>query len=126
MWAKLIKYGLIGISNALIDFALYGAFIRLFHLNPIISNILAWLVAVQFSYIMNSLITFRQNFTQILSARKWIMFILSGWAALLASTVILYILLPYAGVYGAKILAIFASFAVGFLMNNFIVFKERK
>lgn len=125
MWDKLIKYGLIGICNALIDFGIYWLLVHIFKITPIISHIFAWLFAVQFSYIFNSLITFKQSWQQLKSLKKWFSFILSGWAALLASTLTLYFFLPYAGADGAKILAIFSSFAVGFIINNFIVFKEQ-
>ncbi len=126
MLAKLTKYGLIGVANAIIDFCFYLFFIYFFSVNPILSHIWAWFCAVQFSYVMNSLITFKQNKYQLASLKKWFLFILSGVVALGASTLTLALFLPYMGIYGAKIMATIASFLVGFLLSNYIVFKERK
>ncbi|MFV0431627.1 MAG: GtrA family protein [Alphaproteobacteria bacterium] len=125
MWHKLLKYGTIGIINAAIDFGFYSGFIHFFHIHPLLSNIFAWAAAVQFSYVMNALITFKQSVEQMLSFKKWILFILSGIASLMASTLTLWLLLPYLGTYGAKIAATIASFIVGFSISHILIFKEK-
>lgn len=124
MWRKLSKYGVIGVLNAVIDFMIYIMLIKYFHAYPLLAHIVAWCVAVQFSYMMNSLITFEKSLKQTLTLTPWFKFILSGLAALSASSLVLYISLGYFSVYMAKIIAIIASYAVGFILSQYIVFKE--
>ncbi len=124
MWHRFQKYGLIGCLNAALDFAIFIMGVKLFDFPPLIAHIIAWCIAVQLSYIMNSFFTFNKSFKQTWRLKPWFKFILSGLFALLVSSLILYLCLSYFNIYIAKIIAIIASYIVGFSLSQFVVFKE--
>ncbi len=125
MWGKLQKYGFIGMLNVAVDFSIYSLCVALLDMKAIIAHILAWSVAVQFSYLMNSFFTFKQTKVQILRLKLWFKFIISNCFVLFFSSLTLYIFLPLLGIYGAKIVAIIISYGVGFILSQFFVFKEK-
>ena len=57
----MISFAMIGAGNALVDFAVFAFAYKLLELPIVPSNVLAWLVAVSGSYVMNTLITFRHE-----------------------------------------------------------------
>ena len=91
------------------------------------ANVIAWLVAVTGSYVMNSSITFAVESGRKLRWRAYAGFVASGIAGLLANTVMLVfgaqvLLLP---IWIAKAIAILASFIVNFSLSHFVVFRPR-
>jgi putative flippase GtrA len=147
---KAISFGLIGVVNTLIDycvfltaravltgsaqaFAFFGGLAgacgcgnqTTFAL--IAANIISWLVAVSGSYVMNSSITFAAESGRKLSRRRYLTFVASGIAGLLANTVVLVFAAEIVGlpVWLAKAVAVLASFLVNFSLSHFVVFRER-
>ena len=93
----------------------------------IAANVTSWLVAVSGSYVMNSSITFAAELGRKLRWRRYLSFVASGIAGLLANTATLvvaaeFLLLP---IYIAKAVAILASFVVNFSLSHFVVFRVR-
>jgi len=92
----------------------------------IAANMIAWLVAVTGSYIMNSSITFAVESGGKLRWRAYAGFAVSGIAGLIANTVTLVFgvqvfLLP---IWIVKAIAILASFVVNFFLSHFVVFRQ--
>lgn len=93
----------------------------------IAANLVAWLVAVTGSYVMNSSITFAAESGRTLRWRDYAAFVASGIVGWLANTATLLVaaeilLLP---VWLAKVVAILASFIVNFSLSHFVVFRAR-
>jgi putative flippase GtrA len=91
------------------------------------ANMVSWTVAISGSYILNSSITFAAETGRKLRWRAYLIFVTSGIIGWIANTSALVfaaqvLLLP---VWGAKALAILASFCVNFSMSHFIVFRVR-
>ena len=63
---KMVSFAMIGVANVLVDFAVFAFAYKLLELPLVSSNVLAWLVAVSGSYVMNTLITFRHESGRIL------------------------------------------------------------
>ena len=88
---------------------------------------LAWLVAVSGSYVMNSFITFAAESGRRLHWRAYGAFVASGIAGVITNTdgpgrg-----LLHWLPVLAAKLLAIAASFVVNFSLSHFVVFRTRE
>jgi putative flippase GtrA len=145
---KAMSFAVIGVFNTLIDasvfftsYALIGAntaaLDALSHLAEacdcgsiatfrlIASNILAWLVAVSCSYVMNSFITFAAESGRKLRWRDYATFLASGVVGAVANTTVLVVAAQMLPVWGAKALAILASFVVNFSLSHFFVFRKR-
>ena len=122
---KVISFALVGVVNTVIDFSIFwtAATYLLWPLVP--ANVLAWLVAVSFSYAMNSLITFGPESGRILRWRDYATFIASGVAGMVGSTATLFALSYVLPILFAKLISILVSFMVNFSLSHFVVFRKR-
>lgn len=94
-------------------------------LRLVISNVLAWLVAVSCSYVMNSYITFAAESGRQLRWRDYATFVVSGIVGAVANTSVLVLAAQAVPVWAAKVLAILTSFAVNFSLSHFVVFRPK-
>lgn len=131
---KAISFGLVGVVNATIDFAVFWTAFHAGGVAKIPANVLSWVVAVSCSYVMNSFFTFAAESGRKLRWRAYGAFVASGIAGMVASTTALVVvdwaLRPViAGddprLALAKIAAIGVSFVVNFSMSHFVVFRPR-
>jgi putative flippase GtrA len=122
---KAASFAMIGVLNAAVDLAVFFAAYDLAEVPLVPANVLAWLVAVSFSYVMNTFITFGPESGRTLRLRDYLVFVLSGVAGVTATTITLVVLSPYVGVLVAKLLSIIVSFIVNFSMSHFVVFRRR-
>ena len=123
---KAISFAMVGIVNTAIDFGVFWTTARFLGWPLVPANVLAWLVAVSFSYAMNSFITFGPESGRILRWRDYATFAASGVAGMVASTATLFALSYVLPVLGAKLLSIFVSFVVNFSLSHFVVFRTRR
>ncbi len=123
---KAISFGLVGVVNTSIDFSVFWTTARYLGWPLVPANVLAWLVAVTFSYMLNSIITFGPESGRVLRWRDYAAFAASGVAGMVASTATLVALSYVLPVLVAKLLSIAVSFVVNFSLSHFVVFKARK
>jgi putative flippase GtrA len=123
---KAASFAVIGVVNTLVDLAVFLAAYTMFELPLIPANVLAWLVAVSGSYVMNCFITFAAESGRQLRWRAYGAFVASGVAGVIANTATLVVASYWMPVLAAKLLAIVASFAVNFSLSHFVVFRTRE
>lgn len=125
---KALSFGLVGLVNSAIDFAVFSLAYYYLGLPIIVANTLAWVVAVSGSYVMNSTITFAHESGRKLAFHRYIGFALSQVAGFLANTVTVWCLveLVHIPAWAAKVAAIGVSFAVNFSLSHFVVFRSHK
>lgn len=111
---KAWRFAVVGILNSVVDFTAFAALTAL-AVHPLLANVLAWGVAVTFSFAVNSRWTFERATTfGVRSA--FLRFALSGAAISLGSSTLAVVLLPpFTGLLPAKIIGI----AVGAALNFF-------
>jgi len=122
---KALSFGLIGVVNTAIDLAVFFAAYGMFDVALVPANVLAWLVAVSCSYVMNSFITFARESQRKLRWRDYGAFVASGVAGVIANTTTLVVLSYWMPVLAAKLVAIGVSFLVNFSLSHFVVFRAR-
>jgi putative flippase GtrA len=145
---KAMSFAAIGVVNAVIDacvfflaYASFGSFAVFAGLleqmaelcrcggvptvRLIVANVIAWLVAVTGSYVMNSFITFAAESGRTLRWRAYLTFAASGIVGMIANTLVLVLAAQAMPVWAAKGLAILASFVVNFSLSHFVVFRAR-
>ncbi|MFM2480545.1 GtrA family protein [Celerinatantimonas sp. YJH-8] len=118
MLKGLLRYGLVGIMNTLVHWSIFLVIVIYISPNQSIANLIAFLIAVSGSFIINSKFTFDTQPNH----KQYIYYVLGmGTLSLLvgrlSDTHHLYPLLTlviYSGL----------SFLIGFLYSKFIVFKE--
>ena len=123
---KAASFALVGVVNTFIDLGIFLAAYNLLELPLIPANVLAWLVAVSGSYVMNSFITFAAESGRQLRWRAYGAFVASGVAGVITNTAILVVASYWLPVLAAKLLAIAASFVVNFSLSHFVVFRTRE
>jgi putative flippase GtrA len=123
---KAASFAVIGILNTLIDLGVFLAAYSIFDVPLIAANVMAWMVAVSGSYVMNCFITFAAESGGVLRWRAYGAFVLSGVAGVIANTTTLVVATYWMPVLAAKLLAIAASFMVNFSLSHFVVFRTRE
>lgn len=123
---KIASFALIGVGNTLVDLGVFTLAYKLFDLPIVAANVIAWLVAVSGSYVMNTFITFHAETGRVLRFKHYISFIASGAIGMIATTTALVVLSLYVHVMAAKLGSILVGFAVNFTMSNLVVFRAPK
>jgi len=123
--AKMISFGVIGLGNTVIDLAIFTFAYTVLALPLVPSNVLAWLIAVSGSYVMNTMITFRAESGRVLRRKDYFSFVASGILGVIATTTTLVVLSNFIPVIYAKLASILAGFVVNFTMSHFVVFRQK-
>jgi putative flippase GtrA len=123
---KAASFGLIGCTNAVIDFLVFSLTHLYIGLPIIPANLIAWCVAVTNSYVLNSMITFAAESGRRLSFGRYIGFAVTQVGGLIANTLTVFVASYFIPVLCAKVLAIGASFVVDFTLSHLLVFRQRE
>jgi putative flippase GtrA len=146
---KAVSFALIGVINVVVDASVFFLTYSYFRSHPsavrsldgvaqwcdctsrdtlvlVTSNVIAWVVAVSGSYVMNSFITFAAESGRQLRWSDYGTFVASGVLGAIANTTALVIAAQFMPVLPAKGCAILTAFAVNFSMSHFVVFHPRR
>lgn len=128
LFVQIIKFGIIGVINAIIDMSIYWSLTRKLYIFKIFANILSFLIANLFSFFANRSITFK-NIEKV-SLKKYIKFLSITVISLIISSVCLFISITLiksqdADIYG-KIAGIILGAVWNFIMYKNSVFKKSK
>ena len=123
---KAVSFGLVGVVNTAIDASVFFLALATFTKSLVMANVLAWLIAVSCSYVMNSFTTFAAESGRKLRWRDYGTFVASGILGVTANTTTLVIAAQFLPVWGAKACAIAVAFLVNFSLSNFVVFRRRE
>jgi putative flippase GtrA len=123
---KAISFAMVGVVNTAIDFSIFWTTVHFLDWPLVPANVLAWLVAVSFSYAMNSFITFGPESGRVLRWRDYATFLASGVAGMVSSTATLFVLSYVMPLLVAKLISIAVSFVVNFSLSHFVVFRARR
>jgi putative flippase GtrA len=126
MLLKAMSFAAVGVVNAAVDFAVFLLALQFLTSSLVAANVLAWLVAVSGSYVMNSFITFAAESGRKLAWRPYFTFVASGILGVIANTTTLVVTAMFMPVILAKLCAIGAGFVVNFSMSHFVVFRPRR
>ena len=114
----------IGALNTAVDFAIFFLAIKVIGADKLSANILAWFVAVQLSYFLNSRFTFNSAI-QTPNLKDLSKFMLSGIVGLLVATASLLMLSQLTGLFVAKIISIFIGLVFNFTLAKHFVFNKK-
>lgn len=123
---KAVSFGMVGVVNTLVDATIFFLALATLTSSLVAANVLAWIVGVTGSYVMNSHFTFAHESGRKLSWRAYGTFVASGVVGAIASTTTLVIAAQSMPVWAAKGCAILVSFVVNFSLSHFVVFRKRQ
>ena len=122
---KAASFALVGVVNTVVDYGVFLACYYLLKLPLLAAQVLAWVVAVSGSYVLNCYITFAAESGRQLRWRAYGAFVASGIAGFIANTAVLLLARLWVPIPVAKLFAIAGSFAVNFSLSHFVVFRSR-
>lgn len=125
LMVKAMTFGMIGVFNSAVDFAVFSAAFFWLGLSIVPANIMSWSVAVTCSYVLNSMITFAAESGRKLGLRTYGSFLAAQVAGFMANTATVVAASYFIPVLYGKLLAIGASFMVNFSLSHFVVFRKR-
>jgi putative flippase GtrA len=132
---KALSFGMVGVVNTLVDFGVFWVSVQYLAVPLVPANVLAWLVGVTGSYVLNSMTTFAAESGRNLNWRSYVAFVAAGVAGMIANTLTLLVANAVLSVWladakvalaAAKGCAILASFIVNFMMSYFVVFRAHQ
>jgi putative flippase GtrA len=123
---KASTFAVIGLINTAVDFGVFMTAYKVLGLPLVPANLLAWIIAVSGSYVLNSFITFAVESGRKLTLRAYATFVASGIAGFLGNTATLWVASYFVPVALAKVVAIGASFAINFSVSHLVVFRPRR
>lgn len=123
---QVFTFGLIGFLNAGIDAVVFFTALATVTGNLVVANVMAWIVAVTSSYLLNSRFTFAATSGKKFRFRDYLFFAATQSGGLVANTVTLVLTAPLVPLVVAKIFAIGAGFVVNFSLARLIVFRAPK
>lgn len=121
---KAISFAVVGVLNTAIDFSIFWTTATFLHWPLVPANVTAWIVAVSFSYVVNSFTTFGPESGHALRWRDYLTFVASGIAGMVAATTTLFLLSYVLHLLAAKLVSIAVSFVVNFSLSHFVVFRK--
>lgn len=129
---QMFRFGLVGLVNAGVDAAVFfTAVAALRALAPgfhpewtlVMANTASFVVAVSFSYVLNSRFTFRKRPDE-LGFRAYLLFALSQVAGFVAHTATLVVAAKYVPLPLAKLFGIGVGFVVNFTLARVFIFRN--
>ena len=128
-YKETISYLIFGILSTIVNIATYVFFSRIIKINFIISNIIAWFVAVIFAYITNKFFVFESKNINIKFILKEItsfmsLRILSGLTELILMYIMINLMLINDFI--VKIITNIVVVILNFIFSKLIIFKNKK
>ena len=112
--SKVARFLAVGVANTVIDLMVFAAVLAL-GARPLLANVLAWSVAVAFSYLANSRWSFERD-TGLSETHSVLRFVsLGALISLGVSSIVLAGLAGFIGVWPAKILGILIAAILNFI-----------
>ena len=125
-YKEIINYLIAGILTTIVSILSYEILKNILNIHYIISNILSWIVAVIFAYIINRKYVFESNKQSKQKIKEFISFVSCRILSLLIETLSMYIMVDLIKLNSdiAKIIAQFIVLVLNYLFSKFLTFKK--
>lgn len=126
-YKEIINYLIAGILTTIVSILSYELFKNVFHVHYIISNIISWIIAVTFAYIINSKFVFESNKKNKEKIKEFISFVSYRILSLIIETISIYLMVDIIKLNSdiSKIIAQFIVLVLNYLFSKFFTFKKR-
>lgn len=121
-----LRFGVVGVVNTLLDFAIFVSLVRGLDMLAIWANVIAFLIAVTNSFVLNRHWTFsavRGHVLPLLPA--YLRFVAVNAVGIILSTIVIYLLLPFMPVELAKLVSVIASLVWNYFGSRHLVFMAK-
>ena len=126
---EVFMYLLFGALATVVNIATYALCTKLFHIEYLISNIIAWITAVIFAYITNKIFVFESKTSNKKGlVREFISFCLARIATLVIEMLILYVCVDVLKLNDLiiKIIANIVVIILNYIFSKLFIFKKKE
>ena len=124
-----MRYLVFGVLSTIINIIVFAICERIFHLSTIISNVIAWIIAVLFAYVTNKLYVFDSKTTKKQElAKEIISFFSARIFTLVVETIFLKIVIDELGLNEIlmKIISNVIVIVLNYVFSKIFIFKKDK
>jgi putative flippase GtrA len=123
---RMLKFGVVGVSNTAVDFILYVLLTTSFSLWPVVSNIASYTGGVINSFVLNRVWTFSGGEYCDGLVYQLPMFLLASASGLLLSTVIIWLALAWVDPVPAKVVSVLLTLLWNYWFAEKFVFRHKQ
>jgi putative flippase GtrA len=124
-YRELILYIVFGALTTGVNYGCYFFFARVFNMYYILSNLISWIIAVVFAFIVNKYFVFFTQKSQLkILIREFSIFVSGRVVSLLVETVLLYYMVSicFLNDLFAKIIVLVIVVLINYVLSKYIVF----
>jgi putative flippase GtrA len=122
LFVQMMRFGAVGLINSAVDVGIFFLALATVTSSLVAANIIAWIVAVSSSYVLNNRFTFAEH-ARPFTVSDYLIFTFTQIGGFAANTGVLLIAAPFLPILAAKILGILAGFLVNFTLARVVVFR---
>lgn len=125
---ELIIYGIVGVLTTVVNVAIFQLFSNVLNVHYLISNVVAWVVAVIFAFVANKLWVFKsKSWQRELVQREAISFVIARLMSLGVDMLIMYLAVDILAVDEliAKIVANVFVIIINYVLSKLWIFKKK-
>lgn len=125
-YKEIINYLIAGVLTTIVSILSYALFKNIFHIHYIISNIISWIIAVTFAYVINSKYVFGSNKKKKDRIKEFISFVSCRVLSLIIETLAMYLMVDIIDINSdiSKIIAQFIVLVLNYVFSKFLTFKK--
>ena len=125
-YKEIINYLIAGVLTTIVGIASYEIFLKVFHIHYIISNILSWVAAVSFAYVVNRKYVFNSETRGKEQLKEVINFFKYRIVSLVIETGCLYLMVDICKLNPSisKIFMQFVVIVINYIFSKFFTFKK--
>ena len=126
-YQEIINYLIAGGLTVLVTVLSYAFFTKILHIYYIVSNILAWIVAVIFAYVVNRRFVFQSKSSKIARVKEIRNFFIFRLLSLLIDTILMYLLVDIFRINDliSKMIVQIVVIVLNYIFSKFFIFKEK-
>ena len=125
-WRFMVRFGVVGLLSLALDTAVFLLLALVAGLPVWLANILAWVVAVQQSYVLNGVWTFKRPWRELVDHVTYGGFVVGGLLGLAVTTVTVTLAALVMPVLPARGLAILVGVAFNYIASHFVFHARLK
>ena len=128
-YKEIINYGIFGVLTTIVNYVSYIIFTRLFSVDMLISNLIAWFLSVVFAFITNKLIVFNSKDLSLkVITSEGSKFMMARVFSLFLDMAILFVMADIMKMNDliVKIISNVIVIIVNYVLSKFLIFKNNK
>ena len=126
-YQEIINYLIAGGLTVLVTILSYAFFTKILNIYYIVSNVLSWIVAVIFAYVVNRKFVFKSKSIKKEQIKEITNFLIGRLLSLLVDTLLMYLLVEICKIDDliSKIIVQFVVIVLNYIFSKFWIFKEK-